>query len=407
MVICLRRLRNIVGENGSLSNQPSPVPASHPLNQRWWVFLSLVIILYYAKVVFIPIVVSVFAAMLLWPLVNWLENFKVPRGLASFGVTFFFFVSLALVGWLIYLCAAQLAMTLPLYTLKLSQVVGHMRDVLHSLESQSSQFMPRMNSDPSVQKVEVISAMPAWSSWAMSGAGSVSELFSFLFIMPLLLIYFFLDKENLVESSSAVFGKFSYLPKLYADLPLMLRAFVTGNIVAAVLLSSSQALVLFLLGYNNWAALGVVSGILNLVPVVGTILAILLPLGQALVQFEDSMPLIVMAGTFTLLHFIANNILLPWIVGIKTNVNAPTLLIGLLFWSWLWGPVGFLLAIPMTAVVKIFLESHRDTLAIANMMASRPTHLLKFKKLAKPVKPLKPNAHILTPTGNSSELPKN
>ncbi|RYZ95353.1 MAG: AI-2E family transporter [Proteobacteria bacterium] len=162
------------------------------------------------------------------------------------------------------------------------------------------------------------------------------------------------------------------MPKIYNELPKMLRAFFVGNILMGGLLVVSHCLVLFLLGSKSWLALGVGSGLLNILPLVGAPLSILFPILAAAQELGSLDTILVIACAFTAAHFFASNVVLPAIVGSRININTAALVIGLLFWGWFWGAIGFLLAIPMTAAVKILLEANRETVALANLMAVRP-----------------------------------
>lgn len=343
---------------------------------RWWIFLSIITFAYFASVVFIPLVLAVFFAMLLWPSVEWSCARGMPRAIASLGVTFLTLAFLGLAGWIVLSSAMDIAANLPQYAEKITSLLGRLREYTSAIELKTSTIFGGAAPTTPVQKVELIQHVPSWSGYLFSSAGMLTEFLTLALFVPLMLLYIFLDKENLVESADTLLGKYAYLPKLHAELPRMVRAFVVGNIAAGLFLIVSQGAVLYFLGYSNWMSLAVVSGMLNLLPIFGAPLAILFPLGQAIIQFQTFSPVVAMIVAIVTLHFFANNILLPQVVGSRVNINSISMIVGLLFWSWLWGAGGFLLAIPMTALVKIFLESHPDTLPIANLMATRPKRLV-------------------------------
>jgi predicted PurR-regulated permease PerM len=158
----------------------------------------------------------------------------------------------------------------------------------------------------------------------------------------------------------------------------MIRAFITGNVVTGFLLILAHAAVFRWVNLDNWLPLAILTGFLNLVPIIGAPLAIILPYAQAIIQFNHATPFIVIAVALIAYHLIAGNLVLPFFMSSRVNVNAVSLLFGLLFWGWLWGAMGFLLAIPMTALVKTFLESNQSTFAISNLLAARPRHVIPW-----------------------------
>jgi len=227
-----------------------------------------------------------------------------------------------------------------------------------------------------VQKVEIVQTYPAWFGFILAGFGSIFEVFSVAIFVPLLLFYFLFDKENLVESANAILGESLYLPTLNSELPAMIRAFFSANIVTVIGLIATHAVAFYVLGFENWLPLAIITGFLNILPIVGAPLAIVVPVGMGSLGVGAPFPYIGVVVATMFLHFIFNNFVLPVLIGSKININTASLAIGLLFWSWLWGGIGFLIAIPMTALIKIFLESNSSTIAIANLMAARPMALL-------------------------------
>ncbi|MGZ3692962.1 MAG: AI-2E family transporter, partial [Bdellovibrionota bacterium] len=335
----------------------------------------------FASVVFIPVVLAAFSAMLLWPMIAWTPARGPARIFVSFGITICFLAFIGLAGWIVVSSALDIASSLPEYSQKISGLVRRAREFTAAFEMKSASiFNAGVNTAVPAQRVELVERVPTWGSFALSSAGSLTEFFTIGLFVPLLMLYLFFDKENMVESIDSVLGKYAYLPKIHAELPRMVRAFVFGNFVVGIFLTACQGTLLYFLGYSNWISLAVVSGMLNLLPIVGAPLAMLFPLCQAIIQFHSAGPALTMMFGFVAFHFAGNNILLPQVVGARINVNSASLIIGLLFWSWLWGAGGFLLAIPMTSLIKIFLESHPETLPLANLMAARPQRIIVSNK---------------------------
>jgi predicted PurR-regulated permease PerM len=97
---------------------------------------------------------------------------------------------------------------------------------------------------------------------------------------------------------------------------------------------------------------GCVSGLLNLVPYLGAVLAWIPPFLIGLGQWNTFGPYFGTAAMLTVFHLVGLNILMPAIVGRRVQLNALAVTVSLLFWGWLWGAIGLILAIPITASVK-------------------------------------------------------
>ncbi|MGE5326999.1 MAG: AI-2E family transporter, partial [Deltaproteobacteria bacterium] len=96
------------------------------------------------------------------------------------------------------------------------------------------------------------------------------------------------------------------------------------------------------------------SAFVSLIPYLGVTLALAPPLLMALVQLEYNSvtPFVIIAVTVVLVHFVAINLLTPKLVGHRVKLNALTVTIAMMFWGWLWGGIGLVLAVPITAAIK-------------------------------------------------------
>jgi len=106
--------------------------------------------------------------------------------------------------------------------------------------------------------------------------------------------------------------------------------------------------------------LGPITAFLSLIPYLGVALAMLPPLLMALVQFDNVGPFVTIAVAVTLVHFVAINILTPKLVGRRVKLNPLSVTLAMMFWGWLWGGVGLVLAVPMTAAIKAVCDNIRS-----------------------------------------------
>jgi predicted PurR-regulated permease PerM len=133
-------------------------------------------------------------------------------------------------------------------------------------------------------------------------------------------------------------------------------------------MAAGMSLVFLVLGMKGTVALGIVSAILNLIPFLGLVLASALPLAAALLQFNTIGPFVTIAITVLFFHLIAANLLIPTFVGSRLLVGPLALTIGLLFWGWLWGIMGLLLAVPLTALVKLIADSRPSLIHLSSLL---------------------------------------
>lgn len=139
-----------------------------------------------------------------------------------------------------------------------------------------------------------------------------------------------------------------------------------------------------LAGFLCWAAgidlfvlWGILAFVLNFIPVVGSIIAGVPPVLLALLVEDGISAAVAVAIGFTVINVFLGNFLEPMLLGRRFGLSTLVVLIAVLFWGWLWGPVGMLLAVPLTMVVKVGLDNTEEFrwLAVAMSKEKTPTHL--------------------------------
>ncbi len=342
------------------------------MSSKWLIFFCSLVFAYFAKIVFIPLFLSIFSAILLDPIVTKISNKNISRHFATGIVISVFLLFSVAALWVAYASVTSLASDSSGLAQNAKQVSIWVKDITTKLDHSIHANITTKPTSSDVQKVQIVDNYPSWTSYIVSGVGSLSEIASMAFFVPLMLFYFLYDKEILLESFNALIGKHCHLPKLNLELPKMIRAFVIANAVTYTVLLICHALVLYFLGFNNWIPLTMITAFASLLPLAGAPIAILLALTQGTAQSETSYPFFIVTVAFLLFHALANNLVMPQLAGSKINVNSVSLIFGLLFWGWLWGAMGLILAVPMTALIKIFLESNPQSVPLANLLSTKP-----------------------------------
>ncbi len=132
----------------------------------------------------------------------------------------------------------------------------------------------------------------------------------------------------------------------------MVRAYVIGNFMLGLLLSVASALLFASVKLPYWLVVGPMSGFLSLVPYIGLPLAMIPPMIAALPAGREPTLYLFLAASVALLHLFALNLLYPKFVGARVHLNPLVVTVALMFWGMLWGGIGLLLAIPLTAALK-------------------------------------------------------
>jgi AI-2 transport protein TqsA len=194
---------------------------------------------------------------------------------------------------------------------------------------------------------------PLLMSLARSSLRFLSEFTLIFFFAVILLV----GKYRLIRMLLTVF------PRRHSMVPLMLkhvdrhmRAYLGIKALASLAIGLGTALILLAFKVEFAVTWGFVTVLFNFVPALGPITAVTLPTLITLVQYPGlGMPLAVVAS-LSVLHFSISNFLEPRFLGERLDLSFFVIFLSLFFWGWMWGPAGVLLAIPVTATLKIVLE---------------------------------------------------
>jgi predicted PurR-regulated permease PerM len=136
----------------------------------------------------------------------------------------------------------------------------------------------------------------------------------------------------------------------------MVRGFINGNLVIGLFMSLVSIAIFWALGLQYFYFLGFISGFLSIVPYLGVVLAIVPPLAAGLGTLDGPEFITIIVTVFAL-HIFAINVLYPKLLGKRLRLNPLAVTIALLLWGWLWGAMGLILAVPITAAMKIIFDN--------------------------------------------------
>ena len=314
---------------------------------------------YWASTVLITLVVSILFAYLLDPLVELLERVRVPRAVGSLATVL---VALALVGVLIWGVADradQFAQSWPEYSAVLKRATGAVQERLQKIETMFAEIAGQ-EKRPRTPEVQVREESPVRALLLRGLGGLYSALLALSFI-PFLVFFMLAGKRDLWHGTMQLFppSERTRVRDALEAVSRMLRGFIVGNLIVALILATLSAIFFRIIGLDYPVLLGAVSGVLNLVPYLGVVLAWLPPLLIGLTKFR-MWELVGIAVVISIFHLIAINFLVPSLVGKKVHLNALTVTLGLMFWGWLWGGMGLILAIPILATIKVVCDHVED-----------------------------------------------
>jgi predicted PurR-regulated permease PerM len=311
--------------------------------------------LYFASDVVVTLLLAVLIAYFLDPVVGVFERMHFPRALGALVVLFAVTATFAGLGYLVVVRATQFLEDWPRYSAVLRHVTTAFDRQLATVEKGVDAIAPA----PERGRIPLRTIEPPpVREWLLRGVGSLYSILVVATFVPFLVFFMLAAKPRIWKATIELFPEENQerVRGALDQVSLMLRSFVAGNALVAIIL------MLLSWGFFLWIhldypfLLGCVSGLLNLVPYLGAVLAWIPPFLIGLAQWNTISPYLGVAAMLTFLHIIGLNVLMPAIVGRRVHLNALAVTASLLFWGWLWGAIGLLLAIPITATVKVICD---------------------------------------------------
>ena len=157
----------------------------------------------------------------------------------------------------------------------------------------------------------------------------------------------------------------------YAEIDRKVRSYVVIKFITSATTGVLTWVILSLFGLDLALVFGVMAFLLNFIPSIGSVIATLLPLPVALIQFDSGVTITLVILLPGAVQFTIGNIVEPLVMGEGLDLHPVTILLALVFWGLLWGVVGMLLAAPITAVLRIVLGRVEITRPVAELLAGR------------------------------------
>ncbi len=301
-----------------------------------------------AQPVIITLLIAAFLAYIMDPLVSWLKRIGVPLWAAVLVSVVLYLAAFLVFGFVFYQSSTDFARTFPRYQEAFFTMLRHLVDRLQP----SIGKVLQVNLVDELRKIRVAPIV-------LSAAGRLANL-----ITRFVVIYLF--------STLILLGKYGFTRKLLRSFPRKeakriamvlvhidrgLRRYIGIKSFVSMLVGVGSGVALAVFGVEFAIIFGFLTFILNFVPYLGSTIAVALPGLIALVQFGSLGRALWVVFALVVIQNAVAYVLEPRIVGQRLNLSIAIIFFSLLFWGWLWGAAGVLLAIPMTTSIKVVMQN--------------------------------------------------
>lgn len=345
--------------------------------------LASVFALRWAAEVFIPLMLSLMAVYALSPVVDRLVRWHIPRAIAAAVVLLAIGGATASTGYLLADSATQLVDSLPVAAQNLRQAVrtrGPARtgtlDTVQQAAAQLEQAAEENSAKVAARKgvIRVAVERPSfnvrdylWSGTVgLLGAAGQLALVAFLTFFALASGDTF--RRKLVKITGPSLQKKKITIHVLDDVTGHIQRYLLVQIATSALVGVATGLTFWALGLQNAAVWGIIAGVTNLIPYLGSILAMGAAGLVAFLQFNSVEMALLVGGSSLLIHTLVGNMLVPWLTSRSSAMNPVAVFVGVIFWGWLWGVWGLLLGIPIMMVVKAVCDRVEDLQPLGELL---------------------------------------
>jgi predicted PurR-regulated permease PerM len=325
--------------------------------------------LYLAKGILVPLTLAVLLSFLLSPVCEWLERHKLGRIPAVVVAATIGFAVLGIAGWTAVVQVTQLVPKLPEYQAnlhaKLDSVNAYASAALSKATRTAEDLGQNLSASVPDAEPQGTSALP-YSVRVLSSpasplqvmGGTVGPLLEFLGsagIVMVLVVFFLVRRDDLRDRFIRLVGNghVTVTTQMLEDAATRVSRYLSMQFLINVSFGAAVAGGLYFIGVPNAILWGILATTLRFIPYIGPWIAAAMPICLSMAISTSWVAPILTIGLFMVLELFINYVIEPWLYGKNTGVSAVAVLVAAVFWTWLWGVVGLLLATPLTVCLLV------------------------------------------------------
>jgi predicted PurR-regulated permease PerM len=324
-------------------------------------------ILWWASAVFVPILLSILISHALEPAVALLERRHIPRAIGVFVVIM---SAVAAIGYGVYALgepASTFIDQMPAQAQKLrmeferrardgSSTLDRVQQAANELERAATTASKPAPAPSGVQRVRIEEPPFHLGDLAWRGSRGLIEFLAEIAVVFFLTYYLMLAgnfyRRKIAGMAGSTLSRKRLVLRIMDDIDGQIRRYLLMRALISLIVAVATGGALAAFGMKQAVMWGVVAGVLNVIPYVGPIAAVIGILIAAFAQFDNLTQTGLVAGVAALIAFLEGNVITPKLTGHAGNMNAAAIFTGILFWGWLWGAWGMLLAVPLMTAIK-------------------------------------------------------
>jgi len=328
-----------------------------------------VAVLYVGRDVLIPLAIAILLSFLLSPIVTFLLRARVPRVAAVIATASMAFVVIGAFGLLVGTQATQLARDLPSYQENIAEklrdfreasprggLIDRLTEMFRALraEVETDDDAEDATNTPEVPVVEIREPPPSPFKVARDVLGPLLAPIGKAGLVVVLVIFVLLEREDLRNRLIRLLGpNLELTTEALDEAGYRVSRYLLMQLVVNVTYGIPFGIGLYFIGIPNAALWAVLAVFLRFIPYLGPVLSAAFPLSFAIAVDPGWTTFVLTLGLVLVIEVVSNNFVEPWLYGSSTSISAVAIILAAIFWTTLWGPIGLLLATPLTVCLAV------------------------------------------------------
>lgn len=316
-------------------------------------FYVLFSMLYITQAIILPIIFSIMIAVLLLPIVNFFVKRKFNRVVAIILTLFLTFLVFSVLAVIMFKQISQLGDSWPLLVDKFSQTINGFTRWISGYFDLSPWKVNKWIVNAKAELLNISNADVSQTLFAVGNGIMV------ILLIPVYVFILLFYKKRLIKFIHLLFGNSDQknISHIISETKTVIQRYLSGLVIEGMIIAILNTVALFALGIEYAILLGVLGAFLNVIPYIGGLVAVALPMMVALATKSTGMYAFYVLVLYYIIQLIDNNFIVPLIVSSKVKINALFSIIVLFFGNALWGISGMFLSIPLLAIAKVIMEN--------------------------------------------------
>lgn len=339
----------------------------------------LISMLYIAQSIIVPLVFAIIISIVLHPVVNFFVRKKINRVVSIVLTIFLTFIIIASITALILSQASQLSQSWPILVDKFTAMLNE------AISGASGYF----DISPEVINGYIDKGQDELLNIGKAAIGetliTIGSIIMVLLLVPVYVFIILFYHSLLIEFIHKIFGKSdqTQVTAIVSETKSVIQLYLVGLIIEAVIIAVLNSVALLALGIEYAILLGILGALLNVIPYIGGLIAVALPMIVALATKSSGMYAVYVLIVYYIIQLIDNNYIVPIIVSSKVKINALFSIIVVFAGNALWGISGMFLSIPLLAIIKLIFDHIEPLKPWGFLLGDTMPSLLKLKPIFK------------------------